>query len=664
MTNRLTDWEQTKGRGRWSVKRQMECRVSCRCNEKIIPFSEQQTEPLWGTAWGGSGAIGTAAVWGRVHGAFVAAEWYRAVVPLVVYASLAKGVNPVVGAKVTAKVTRRTPAVMDNVSLELLDDGMGDLNLSNFQVVPLVVYASLAKGVNPVVGAKVTAKVTRRTPAVMDNVSLELLDDGMGVPDIQMGDGVYSGYVTQFFHVPSDYEIQVYARNGDGSEFGFLVSSGKTAVSEYCCGYRPSSLQLGPLGALQRQAPGPTLHLTHAPQDDIFPPSKVMDLRVETEHDRGHFRFSWTAPGANYNVGSALRYELRYARDLESLTAERFLSATQISTATPLTAGSKEQVMASVGEYGLDYGKVYFFAVRAFHGQWSPISHPVSAALTPPPSMLSANADNLTLFASTTWTNDDLFGGMRVTELVAIATGVIAFIVLSIACTVFYCMKVQRSRGKRAPTPPDSPKADPDLILSQANLYPDFTVQIKEPMMNGGGTTKQFISASELLNEHERRQSQAEAIYANSYSRSNGINANPSTTINGSLQMTPAPPEYLYSRPRSHALHQSYEVSFAETPSHSDGSVQSDPVAARNMYNASTTLPGGYKRFDRNSFPRGGSLGGPPIVPPKPSRIYEEQGGVSTTAVMGSKSLRISYDLNDSHSSTGSDRKIWNATQV
>ncbi|XP_022234979.1 calcium-activated chloride channel regulator 1-like, partial [Limulus polyphemus] len=62
---------------------------------------------------------------------------------------------------------------------------------------PLIIYAELKKGENPILDAKVTAFV--RLLGEEDSVvSVPLLDSGNGDPDISRGDGVYSRYYTQF----------------------------------------------------------------------------------------------------------------------------------------------------------------------------------------------------------------------------------------------------------------------------------------------------------------------------------------------------------------------------------------------------------------------------------------------------------------------------------
>jgi len=81
----------------------------------------------------------------------------------------------------------------------------------------LIFYAKVTKGAYPVSDANVVAIVHRpRSNSSSDSVTLTLHDNGLGDPDITAGDGIYSGYFSDFAPVPGFYSFQVSADDNKG----------------------------------------------------------------------------------------------------------------------------------------------------------------------------------------------------------------------------------------------------------------------------------------------------------------------------------------------------------------------------------------------------------------------------------------------------------------
>ncbi|MCJ8739748.1 hypothetical protein PDJAM_G00050740 [Pangasius djambal] len=72
-----------------------------------------------------------------------------------------------------------------------------------------------------------------------------------------------------------------------------------------------------------------------------FPPNKITDLTAEIQEDT--VLLNWTAPGEDYDYGTAQSYEIRWSEDLETLQ-NNFSSANVLNTSAlqPQESGSAE----------------------------------------------------------------------------------------------------------------------------------------------------------------------------------------------------------------------------------------------------------------------------------------------------------------------------------
>lgn len=103
-------------------------------------------------------------------------------------------------------------------------------------------------------------------------------------------------------------------------------------------------------------------------RDDVAP-GTITDLAVTM--GRRSAKLTWTAPGDDGYTGTATAYDLRYSRS--PINLGNFLSATQVQTAGPGTAGTSECV--STGTV-LTSCAAYYFAVKTRDeaGNWSALS--------------------------------------------------------------------------------------------------------------------------------------------------------------------------------------------------------------------------------------------------------------------------------------------------
>ncbi|XP_027221462.2 calcium-activated chloride channel regulator 4A [Penaeus vannamei] len=264
---------------------------------------------------------------------------------------------------------------------------------------PVIVYAEVKQGNNPVVDARVRATITQPSED-LDAVELDLLDNGQGA-DTQAGDGVYSRYYTLYSGAGRySVEVQVwddgyaYVNNGyEKSKQQFL----KTPT--YCCGsVVPASPDLGtPTGNFSRTVTvGSFQVLADPPAGDLLPPSRVTDLQASAAPLS--LDLTWTAPGDDLDAGTVAGYEVRLSRNRSHLEDDSFdargnetlltLDESADMAELLLEAGQKVTLNLTL-EDELERNRTYFVAIRAVDdvGLLSAASNPVVvvALESPPP---------------------------------------------------------------------------------------------------------------------------------------------------------------------------------------------------------------------------------------------------------------------------------------
>ncbi|XP_063590518.1 calcium-activated chloride channel regulator 4A-like [Penaeus indicus] len=315
-------------------------------------------------------------------------------------AGLSGGSNKYVRVGVTAKA--RDPETMPIYTrswLSATEDVDATAN-------PIIVYAEVKQGNNPVVGARVRASITQPYTTA-DAVELDLLDNGQGA-DTQAGDGVYSRYLT-VYSTTGRYAVKAQVWD-DGSAFvnnGFTTSRRRHPRSvpalpldtpTYCCGsVVPVNPELAtPTGNFTRSASGGSFRATAVPSGDVLPPSRVTDLQSEMRSPI--LTLTWTATGDDYDSGIVSGYEIRLSANRSQLLEDTFDSAEnetlllslEESMTKPellLEAGEKVELNFTIGDK-MEMDKFYFVALRAVDdgGSMSLVSNLASAVSSSLPS--------------------------------------------------------------------------------------------------------------------------------------------------------------------------------------------------------------------------------------------------------------------------------------
>ncbi len=149
-------------------------------------------------------------------------------------------------------------------------------------------YAKVLNNNIPLRSNEVSVEAVIYRPA-MDPVVVTLRDAGTGYPDIRSHDGVFSAYFTKFSPEPGYYFVEIRVK-------GNYFSRNIVANSFY---YEQAT------GFYMRED-------VSNPINDVFPPSRITDLKVEGFIEESLFvSLSWTSPGGDFDEGRAYRYEIR-----------------------------------------------------------------------------------------------------------------------------------------------------------------------------------------------------------------------------------------------------------------------------------------------------------------------------------------------------------------
>ncbi|KAM9469045.1 calcium-activated chloride channel regulator 3A-1-like [Clarias gariepinus] len=268
---------------------------------------------------------------------------------------------------------------------------------------PMIVLAEVSQNYNPVLGANVSATLESDRG---HSVKLELFDNGAGA-DAFKDDGIYSRYFTNFKLGKYSLKVRVknqnekvqfspYRHNGalyapgyieDGNycvllslrTFQYILSELKTfhkgvllSLTEICilCSGKvklnppkpPVNVQPVDVGSFTRTATGESFAVDVNAVTN-FPPNKITDLIAEIQGDT--VLLNWTAPGEDFDQGTADSYEIRWSEDLTMLR-NNFNSAYLVNTSglQPRASGSPEEYSFQP-DIRIQNGTTLFFAIQS-----------------------------------------------------------------------------------------------------------------------------------------------------------------------------------------------------------------------------------------------------------------------------------------------------------
>ena len=381
---------------------------------------------------------------------------------------------------------------------------------------PPVILARLTEAEQPVVGAHVVAEVRRPDGEVVEVV---LHDSGNGYPDIQEGDGIYSGYLTDLSQQAGLYSLQVSASNQQG-----LASVLNTPAGAGKCGAEPSYI---PALHFSRYTRTPSVFLGPANtfsiisgvpvRKDVYPPARVTDVRLSGAGPE--LELSWTAPGGDLDKGRADSYQLRWSQN-RKLLMEQFETDGNIldnsASLSPGYFGTRESLNITAPLLNT----VLYLALVAQDeaGNTSPVSNIVRILVEREASTEENLGEELSPVSSLTLSD------MSTTAWVYILSISLASVTLIIIMLLVIIIRRRRMRKlqENCPIPyfielgPPAPgdKTEHQLISSTSRDFPDDTLSYPSP------TSQPSHPVLELYHHHARQYQMFQTSQAQSNSDS------------------------------------------------------------------------------------------------------------------------------------------------
>ncbi|KAH6935693.1 hypothetical protein HPB50_008144 [Hyalomma asiaticum] len=221
-----------------------------------------------------------------------------------------------------------------------------------------LVFASLTKGLCPVVHAKVSGIAFFQDSSAGEKFLLH--DSGLG-EDVYASDGIYTGQFTKF-RGRGRYRIAVEVSNKSQTQFldwmtndvakeSPVVEGEHATTSSSLAGVRGHST-----GAFIETSAGHPMFVKQDINQSHVPPGKVRDLQASLDAYDGRpvARLSWTMPGAHAFEGTVSSVDIRSSRSIQTML-DFFHKATKVSeqdvlsgSVKPLPAFSRQQATISI----------------------------------------------------------------------------------------------------------------------------------------------------------------------------------------------------------------------------------------------------------------------------------------------------------------------------
>ena len=349
---------------------------------------------------------------------------------------------------------------------------------------PVIIYARLEQDQVPVQSAHLQAVVRHIGSARPTTV--RLVDTGSGYPDITRGDGIYSGYFTQFTGEPGLYSVIIEAVNNSSAS---VVNTKKIENSTFdFSGSSSWPLEPSvPLESFRRFTAAPSFYISQGSEfyissssvekKDVFPPNRITDFRLTNYFNNSLFvTLSWTAPGDDFTLGKAFRYELRCFTAQEALSEENFgeqgILIHSSMVPSPEVAGTEQRCTVGVPWSN----EVFYYSIVAFDsaGNRGEVSNSIAVYVEEP--ITTTNEPSTIKFPSMKDVSATLplKSFIQSESLMYIIAGIISLILIIIVIILTVIIRrLGGCRKKNDPSsisvPDSSPPSLPDLCHEQSN---------------------------------------------------------------------------------------------------------------------------------------------------------------------------------------------------
>lgn len=382
---------------------------------------------------------------------------------------------------------------------------------------PVYIYAKLDQLGLPVLNAQIFAVISKPGDAI---TKVELLDNGLGYPDIVSGDGIYSGYFSQFSDVPGVYSVYVEAVNN--ATAGVINVKKVDQLSLEARGSNfPTQPQI-PLESFRRYSTSPSFYLNSTSEffvssglvqkRDSLPPSRITDFKLANYFNNSLFvTLAWSAPGNDFNAGQAFRYEIRCFTGRQALSQENFAEQ-GILVHSSLVPSPDVQGVEQRCTVGVPWPEeVFYYAIVAFDsaGNRGEVSNIISVYVKEP--VTTTTEDSTTKFLSMKDVSKTLplKSFIHSESMMYIIAGVISFILIIIVIILTIIIRRLGVCGRKINTDQNSEDNSslPDLCHDQSYMRNSISYMSGydlPEMLEYALRSPQKASAQEITNNNAR----------------------------------------------------------------------------------------------------------------------------------------------------------------
>ena len=256
--------------------------------------------------------------------------------------------------------------------------------------------------------------------------------------------------------------------------------------------------QTEPVQPFRRLISGPSFVTTDGPEEDqdVYPPGRISDLRVERViNQTNEVELGWTAPGTDYDFGSAAFYQIRCYTDRSALNDSSSAILVHASlTPQPLPAGTWQKALVAVPWPN----QIFYYAIVAvdFAGLRGQVSNivPVYIEEPPPPPTTTTLPPPL---PETTRPEEAAVQSLTEQQLYAIAGGVAGFVLLLVILSIAACL----SRKKPEESEEKKKKPSGTSLKIQVEPLPEAAAQQKEQEAESRPVYKIYVNNAYIQEE-------------------------------------------------------------------------------------------------------------------------------------------------------------------
>ena len=237
-----------------------------------------------------------------------------------------------------------------------------------------------------------------------------------------------------------------------------------------------------PVQPFRRIISGPSFVTIDGPNEDedVYPPGRISDLRVERiVNVTNEVELGWTAPGTDFDSGSAAFYQIRCYTDRSALNDSGSAILVHSSlTPQPLPAGTWQKAMVAVPWPN----QIFYYAIVAvdFAGLKGKISNiiPVYIEEPPPPPTTTTSTHSTPLqpageYDSNNMTRPEAASqSLSEQQLYAIAGGVAGFVLLLVILSIAACISRRKRNDDRHEKPSKTSSSSLKIQVEPLKINP------------------------------------------------------------------------------------------------------------------------------------------------------------------------------------------------